>query len=129
MLLKNVLDIDPKAPEIKDLADIASNFGLSEMSEVVSQSVSIMPQIGKTVALVIGDENASEIISTLLAMAAMNYAAWKYEFFTVIMPEVSSEEIAFPRTATSDNHKKYADGYVLQAKNLIEKYFPVNPAE
>lgn len=129
MTLQSIIDIDPNSSEIKGLSAIAASFGISDMVDAVVQVASLVPNVGKQMAFVIDETNASETIATFISLAAMNYASWANEIFEIEgIVNDEDELVTFPRSTSAESHKSYADQYFQQANTLIEKYFPSNPA-
>lgn len=125
MLLKTILDIGPDDPKVVNLFQTGEKFGLTDMFEAVLLVTDLIEKSGTKVGFYITTENAAETIATMIAMAVINYASWKYETFTVDMGTTDEKStITFYRSYTSEQHKEFAEKSFEQAQNLIKAYFP-----
>lgn len=126
MIIDKIVDLDPSDELIRELTGVAASFGLRDMSETMIHLVSsIRPKPDAQLMFLITDENAAEAIATLLSLAIINYASWKHEeLFLSISADGKEDTIRIYRELPLEQYKEYGDTYYIQAKKLIEKYFP-----
>jgi len=82
LLLENIKDIDDDG-FIAEVDEVAWEFGIISMTEVLEILTPYIPQNGKQILFEISEKNYYEIVRLYLALAIINYASFKHDSFRV----------------------------------------------
>lgn len=126
MFANKIIDLGPDEPKIIEVAKLAGDFGIEDMTEVVMTLSELFPDTGKSMVFVINEMNAAEVIANFLSLAILQYAMWRFERIEIKFGDMMP--VAFFRNMPPEESLIYADKYLNQAKDLIDKYFSNQPA-
>ncbi|KKS94678.1 MAG: hypothetical protein UV68_C0005G0010 [Candidatus Collierbacteria bacterium GW2011_GWC2_43_12] len=120
MLLNLISDIDPDSTEVAMLESLATKYGLFNMTVVLMKVSELYPSNGSRLALYYDETTYRERVATILAVAVINFAAAKYDKFSIkVNSEVAQD---FSRSHSSEVHLELARRYLSQAEEILNKY-------
>lgn len=128
MIIRAVVDIDPSDPVIRELNELAYNFRIIDMTEVL-----VLTKQNKDFDFqkmtVVDLESFVKVIQVMLASAIMNFASWKFESYEIFLPSMTKERILlqFFRTYPAEMHRGLANSYLAKAKEIIAKNIKLDP--
>lgn len=125
-VLRAVMDIDPKDPQMKEIGLVAYEYGLFDMIEVMTFLVESIKPENKSLIQIIDNDNYEFAIKVYLARAILAYANWKHEKFEVELPTKSNERqlVSFSRAYPTEQNRAIGDKYLEKARYLITRFGP-----
>ncbi len=120
MLLNLVSEIDLNDAYMKELEQLASRFGIFNMTVVVMKTNKFQALRDTKVQLTFDVTTYRQIVSELISLAILNYASAKYENFSIAINTELAQN--FYRIYSAEDHKKVAENFLRQVLQILDRY-------
>lgn len=124
MIIRAILDIDPSDQTVRELSDLAFNFGLIDMTEVLILSRANQNLDQQLLTDTTDFESFTKLIQLVLGCAIVNFACWKFESYGIELPATTKERTAFQffRIYPQDMHRVLGEKYLARAREIMANY-------